>query len=225
MTALYTYQLYNSIKLHYSNEKYDYAKFGLNENKFTDESYQARADKFKFEKIWNHFGKYSEAKENLKHLFSSMFLFNPTTWIGDAADDLTKAEAFVVARVKYSENHFYSFKRDMEPIFNAIERSSNGKLGDYLTSDVVVNGQRYQQVPKIVELIPSKSVNPETAIILNFIFKYLPDENTKFQNPLWKSVSLRLNRFKTFMNVPDAELKQIGDYVSTRIGNLNQELK
>ena len=96
LNPLIVYQLYNSIKLHFTQKNYDYLKYKLNEKKFTLESYNQRPDKEFFKTISNRV----MYRNRLIPLLVSNFYYNNKIWVGD----LLK-EAPLKSTIEYRKYH------------------------------------------------------------------------------------------------------------------------
>jgi len=222
MTPLIAYQMYNSIKLHFNDAKYDYFKFKLNPKVFTASSFESRNDKYKFEKLSKQFENRTNAIEDLEMALSSWFLYNPTSWIGDIVDAPEKSFNYVAKRTIYRGNIGMAFKSDIDPVYVAIDLSHSGNFSDYLTPTAVVDGQEVRKFPKIIDMVAQHQILPETVMILNERYRFINNTDVLMaNNTIWKAVSGRLNKFKRFIKVTDKELVVCYDYIERK----NQEVR
>jgi hypothetical protein len=76
--ALFCYQYFHSVKLHFKQKKYDFRKYGLNKSKFD-------LDKFKNDNGRSLFVKLSETydEETIKDLININLFINPEIWVTD----------------------------------------------------------------------------------------------------------------------------------------------
>lgn len=212
MSSLLAYQLYNSLKLHFNNEKYSYATYGWNSNRFNMDTFRNRGDKPKFERLWNYYKSYEFADQKLLDILCTTFIYYPNYWIGDICENLDKLDAQAKNRNRYRLNHFEAFKKDLGPIISAIElsQSNNNSIRRYLETEIVIDGEIQYRIPPILDMIPQGSIQPETVVILDTIFPFLDKTGN---NQILKIVAHRIKKYKTFMNIPDDEYQQITRYI------------
>src|ERR1043165_446489 len=104
-SAFETYEIYVSIKAHFTDKKYDYHKF-RGKVKTSVDSFERRRDKFFFEKLGK---KYPKAQ--LVNFFVANFIRNPYLWIGDFVMDEIAEENYIQWR-KRTESLTYQFTED-----------------------------------------------------------------------------------------------------------------
>ncbi len=78
MTGYETFALFNSLKLHFNRESYDYFKYNGKSNISVD-AFENRRDKYHFHKLSR---KYTN-KEDMELFFVSNLVEKPNTWAGD----------------------------------------------------------------------------------------------------------------------------------------------
>lgn len=81
MDGYQTYQIYQSLKLHFTSD-YDAVKYNYRTAVKRD-TFERRRDRYFFEKLSRRFN-----KEKLIHYFTSNLIQNPSVWIGDMSDEI-----------------------------------------------------------------------------------------------------------------------------------------
>jgi hypothetical protein len=81
MTGYQTYQIYQSLKLHFTSD-YDAVKYNF-KTAVRQDTFERRRDRYFFEKLSRRF-----TKEKLIHYFTSNLIQNTSVWIGDMSDKI-----------------------------------------------------------------------------------------------------------------------------------------
>ena len=81
MNGYQTYQIYQSLKLHFTSD-YDAVKYNF-KTAVRQDTFERRRDRYFFEKLSRRFN-----KEKLIHYFTSNLIQNPSVWIGDMSDEI-----------------------------------------------------------------------------------------------------------------------------------------
>jgi hypothetical protein len=77
------FSIFNSVRLHYNQEKYDYFKYG--QTKISFEAFDVRPDKYSFVKLGRLFN-----ETDLPYFLSVNFYENPKGWVRDFFDESYK---------------------------------------------------------------------------------------------------------------------------------------
>lgn len=148
LTPLKCYQLYNSIKLHFSVARYDYFKYHLNENKFTQKALDEHTNANIFYKISDKF----LYQDRFIPLLVANLFHNPATWIGEIVDSSGVARGMEYR--KYLNALMPTFENDLQ---KAIFKNKMRKPEALFTLDSKVN---------FLNLLMKKEISPVTAAIL-----------------------------------------------------------
>ena len=90
----------------------------------------------------------------------------------------------------------YLFKEEIESIFT---KENFEKM-----FDISANCH-----PEILKLYFSKELSLETMVILDMILEYVKRFDKKLTDPVWESVSLRIKKYKPFLNIDVDRYKKI----------------
>jgi hypothetical protein len=180
LTPVIAYQLYVSIKLDFSQQKYDYHR-DLIITKAGQESLDARNDKSFF---YQTADKFLYQNRYIPLLASNLYL-NPKIWIKNlmSNDSIMNALAFR----KYMNNVLGSFETDLQKL----KYNSSIKLVDELYHPVYNTNY--------FTLLDSKSIHPITGAILNHLY-YGRIENTEWNQDSYINKSHYLSKLLKYID-------------------------
>jgi len=184
------YRCYLSLKNHFTKEHYDYHKYG-GKTRATHQAFYKRKDRFWFEK----FARQKTDKE-VEEFFVSNFVSSTdpgTMWIGDM---IKNGEARYVDWKKKVESLSYNFKEETTSVF------SDGNFDAMFHID----GSRH---PDILKEYLGGKVSLETMVICDRILGYREEWDKKLNDPVWETVSLKIKKYKPFLNIDVFRYKKI----------------
>lgn len=181
MTGYETFALFNSLKLHFNRESYDYFKYNGKSNVSVD-SFENRRDKYHFHKLAK---KYSN-KDDMELFLVSNFVEKPNSWAGDLlteeADDNYKKHQKVLQSLSYV------FENDCRRLFEDCENPNDlfkVNSGDY---------------PVVLKSTLQKVTQIETLCILNKILGFEPNWTARITDTIrWPEFRLRLLKYAAFL--------------------------
>ena len=189
VTPFETYQHYLSLKNHFTNPKYDFFKYGA-KTRASMASFNKRRDKYWFEKTSR---KYSD-KEVVDFLVSNFVSTdNPQNlWIGEI---INSGERKYADWMKRQQSLTYLFKEQSNELLsqNELENLFDCSKGH----------------PKILKRFLSGSISLETLAIYEIIFHFSKNFDKKLNDPVWESVSLKINKYIPFLNIDVFNHKKI----------------
>jgi len=184
------YRCYLSLKNHFTKEHYDYHKYG-GKTRATHQAFYKRKDRFWFEK----FARQKTDKE-VEEFFVSNFVSSTdpgTMWIGDM---IKNGEARYVDWKKKVESLSYNFKEETSSVF------ADGNFDAMFHID----GSRH---PDILKEYLGGKVSLETMVICDRILGYREEWDKKLDDPVWETVSLKIKKYKPFLNINVFRYKKI----------------
>jgi len=184
------YRCYLSLKNHFTKEHYDYHKYG-GKTRATHQAFYKRKDRFWFEK----FARQKTDKE-VEEFFVSNFVSTTdpgTMWIGDM---IKNGEARYVDWKKKVESLSYNFKEETSSVF------TDGNFDAMFH----VDGSRH---PDILKEYLGGKVSLETMVICDRILGYREEWDKKLNDPVWETVSLKMKKYKPFLNIDVFRYKKI----------------
>jgi hypothetical protein len=189
MSPFECYQHYLSLKSHFTNPKYDFFKYG-GKSRATITSFNKRKDKYFFEKSSR---KYSD--KEIVNYFLANFLAadNPqNVWIGEI---INSGERTYTEWMKRQQSLTYLFKEQSEELL------SETKLEDAFNCS--------KGHPPVLKKFLGGKIGIETLVIYDIIFLFVNVFDTKLIDPVWETVSLKIRKYKPFLNINVSDYKQL----------------
>ena len=189
VTPFETYQTYLSMKNHFTNRKYDFFTYG-GKSRATMTSFNKRKDKYWFEKTSR---KYSD--QEITDFLLANFVTADTPqnlWIGEI---INSGEKTYADWMKRQQSLTYLFKEQ------STELLSEEKLEE------VFNCSKGH--PIVLKKYLGGEISLETLTILEKIFSFVKNFDTKLQDPVWESVSLKIRKYLPFLNINVFNYKKI----------------
>ena len=177
------------MKNHFTNHKYDFFTYG-GKSRATMTSFNKRKDKYWFEKTSR---KYSD--EEITDFLLANFVTTDTPqnlWIGEI---INSGEKKYADWMKRQQSLTYLFKEQ------STELLSEKKLEE------VFNCSKGH--PIVLKKYLGGEISLETLTILEKIFSFVKNFDTKLQDPVWESVSLKIRKYLPFLNINVFNYKKI----------------
>ena len=189
VTPFETYQTYLSMKNHFTNRKYDFFTYG-GKSRATMTSFNKRKDKYWFEKTSR---KYSD--QEITDFLLANFVTADTPqnlWIGEI---INSGEKTYADWMKRQQSLTYLFKEQSTELLaeKKLEEVFNCSKGHPIVLKKYLGGE----------------ISLETLTILEKIFSFVKNFDTKLQDPVWESVSLKIRKYLPFLNINVFNYKKI----------------
>jgi hypothetical protein len=181
MTPFDTYKEYLAFKQHFTREKYDYFRYA-GKSKTSLQSFHKRKDRYFFEKMSR---KYSD--EQIKDFFLANFSHctNPhSLWIGEI--------------IRTGEENYNEWKKIQQSLFYQFKQQSEMMLSEYNLNKLFDCSRQH---PPILRLFLGGEITVETLVIWDKIFCYSKNFDKKLLDPIWEAVSLKIKKYKPFLNI------------------------
>ena len=189
VTPFETYQTYLSIKNHFSSPRYDYFKYGgRSRAKIT--AFNKRKDKYWFEKTSR---KYSD-DEIINFLLANFVTTdNPKNlWIGEI--------------INSGERTYSDWMRRQQSISYLFKEQSSQLLENQNLEKVLECKKGH---PIILKRFLGGDICLETFVIFDIIFAFSEKFDKKLKDPVWETVSLKIKKYKPFLNINVFQFKKI----------------
>lgn len=180
MSPFDVYRNYLALKKHFSDKKYDYFKYN-GKTRASIESFNNRRDKYWYEK--------TSRKLNDKEVvdfFVSNFVAasDPSSlWIGEL---INTGETNYKEWIKRQQSLSYLFRQQSEELL------LNRKLEDVFNC---LNGH-----PILLKKYMGGFLSIETLVIYDRIFEFRKNFDKKLLDPVWETVSLKIQKYNPFLN-------------------------
>jgi len=180
MTGYEAFGLYESLKLHFSKDSYDFFKYNGKTN-HSVQSFENRKDKYHFYKLSR---KYSN-KDDLIDFIVSNLMVSERLWVGDLLSE--DAEVRYRARKKTLQSLSYVFENDCKILFEDV-KDPNELIytdGDY---------------PVLLRKTLRNEITIETLVILNQILNFLPMWDKKITDDIrYPDFRRKLSKYAAFL--------------------------
>jgi len=181
ITGYEAFGMYHALKLHFTQESYDYFKYNGKTN-ITQSSFENRKDKWHFTKLSKKFSN----KDDLLMFLVSNFLNDSNVWIGGLLQD--EAEVVYKKRLKVVQSLSYTFENDCKNLFDGVQN------GNSLI--VVKDGEH----PILLKKTLQKVIEIETFCTLNKILGFLPMWKNKISDTIiWPDFYLKVTKYGCFL--------------------------
>ena len=183
------YRCYLALKNHFTKPKYDYIKY-RGKVRATNASFYKRKDRFWFEK----FARKKNDKE-VVDFFVSNFVYSTdpgTMWIGEM--------------IKEGEGRYQDWQKKIQSLSYIFKEEIN----------ILFEGKKVDEVfdcshghPPILKSYLGKKTSLETLVICDRIFEYRKDFDKKLDDPVWETVSRKIKKYSSFINIDVQRYKKI----------------
>ena len=191
MTGYEAFSLYQSLKLHFSQDSYDFFKYNGKSN-ISVTTFENRKDKYHFYKLSR---KYSN-KEDLINFIVANFIEDEKSWVGVLLQE--EADMNFRKRQKVIQSLSYTFENDCKLIFGDCILNPNEALktdGDY---------------PVLLTKTLQKVVQIETLCLLNQALGFFPMWTNKINDTIrWPTVRQKCVKYTSFLPQDSVKYKLI----------------
>ena len=189
VTPFETYQSYLSMKSHFTNRKYDFFRYG-GKSRATMASFNKRKDKYWFEKTSR---KYSDGEIVDFLLANFVTTDNPKNlWIGEI--------------INSGERTYADWMRRKQSISYLCKDESEKLLEENNLEQLFECGKGH---PIILKRFLGGDISLETFVIYDIIFSFSEKFDEKLFDPVWETVSLKIRKYKPFLNINVFNFKKI----------------
>ena len=189
MMPFEAYTCYLALKNHFTKDHYDYIKY-RGKTRATHKAFYKRKDRFWFEK----FSRQKNDKEVVEFFVSNFVsTTDPSTmWIGEMIKD---GEGRYTEWKKRVQSLSYIFKEEVDNLFdgNKVDEVFDCSKGH----------------PPILKSYLGGNTSLETMVICDKIFEYGKDFDQKLNDPVWETVSRKIKKYESFLNINVPRYKKI----------------
>jgi len=190
VTPIDVYKTYLAFKNHFTKKSYNYFKYG-GKSKASVQAYNKRKDRYFFERMSR-----KKSDEEIKDYFLANFVEcdDPDRlWIGEI---ISSGEDNLKSWMKRSQTMSYMFKTEVEVFVNK----------ENFQQLFTIKGQSH---PEVLKKYLQGALSIETMVILDIILEYVKNFDKKLEDPVWETVSLKIKKYKPFLNINVNKYKSI----------------
>ena len=184
------YKSYLGLKNHFTKQNYDYHRYG-GKSRASLESFYKRKDRFFFEKL----SRQKDDSEVIEFFVSNFVSCDDpqSLWIGEI---VRNGETNYTRWKKRVQSLSYTFRTEIENVF------SDKKFDEMF----YIDGTRH---PHIVREHLGKNLSLESLVILNKILGFKKEFDRRLDDPIWKFLSMRIDKYDSFIHIDVFKFKSI----------------
>ena len=188
-TGYAAFAMYNSLKLHFTSDSYDYFKYHGKTN-VSSATFLKRKDKYTFYKLSR---KYS--LEELRNFYVANFL-EGDKWVGE----MNNADG---------EEVYRKWQKTQQSLTYTFENDTMFLLADGNSPDTMLE-VKPNSFPLLMGMVQMKQVALETLVILNDILKFFPMWDKKIDDDIiWPDFKLKCEKYTPFLHYDKVKFKSI----------------
>lgn len=187
MTPHDCYRTYLAVKNHFTKDQFDFFKSNGKARASLD-TFNKRRDKYFFEKLAH----YKDDTEIVTYFVSYFVSSDKNSWVGDMVHDKGRTYEHYLLKIKDLEENF---KKESIYLFNENNLQS------------VFDCSKGH--PPVLRKFLSGKISIETMVIYDRIFLYGNNFDKQLDDPVWETVSLKIKKYKPFLNIDVFKYKKI----------------
>ena len=190
MTGYEAYCLYNSLKLHFNSDSYDYFRYN-GKISSSIEAFENRKDKYHFYKLSRRFTNDEQGRD----FIVANFVHDPNVWIGHLLTE--ESDIQYRKRQKVIQSLTYTFTNEIESLM------SQENPNDLLMSH---NGT----YPVLLSKLLHGDVSIETICIMNSLMNFVPMWDKKIDDTIhYPKISRTIKKYTPFIQFNQTNMKII----------------
>ena len=194
MIPLDVYRTYLSVRNHFTNDNYNFFKFG-GKTKASSSAFEKRRDRYIFDKVSKDY-----KDDEVALLFVSNFVAKEKFWIGNTLSEESR-NIYTMWRKKI-QSLSYIFENDVKAIIDEI----NDREIDFDSVFKIQDGQH----PIILRLTLADRVSLESFLILYKILDFFPQFNRRIEETIiWPDYYKKCVKYEPFVKVDMTRFKFI----------------
>jgi hypothetical protein len=190
MTGYEAFCLYNSLKLHFNSDTYDYFKY-KGKVSTSIEAFENRKDKYYFYKLSRRFTNAEQGRD----FIVANFVHDPNVWVGNLLTEESNIQ--YRKRQKVIQSLSYSFTNEVDSLMS--QENPNDLLmihdGDY---------------PILLTKLLHDDVSLETICIMNSLMNFVPMWDKKITDTIhYPKISRTIKKYTPFIQFNQTNMKII----------------
>jgi hypothetical protein len=181
MAPFECYKTYLALKNHFNKDSYDYFTYNK-KTRASLQSFYKRKDRFWFEKL----SRQRDEKE-IEDFFVSNFVScnDPETlWIGEI--------------IKEGEDRYRNWQKKVQSLSYIFKQESQSFFEENKFDDVFKCNKGH---PPLLKKFLSGKISLETLVIYDKIFMFRNNFDKKLKDPVWETVSRRIQKYSPFLHI------------------------
>lgn len=191
MTGYEVFGLYQSLKLHFTTDQYDYFKYN-GKSHISVEAFENRKDKWHFYKLSRRL----QNKDDMMDFIVANFVANDNVWVGEMLDE--QSDIVYRQRQKVIQSLSYIFQNDCDKLFSGVDNPNailQSESGDY---------------PILLTKALRKEIEIESICILNSLLGFVPMWASKITDTIrWPQYRRKILKYTPFIQFDKTKYKLI----------------
>ena len=189
MSPYDVYTTYLAMKKHFTDSKYDFFKYN-GKTRSSVAAFNKRRDKYFFERMSR---KLSDDEIKLYFIANFVATDDPSAiWVGEI--------------IQSGEKHFKNLTKKYQSITYTFSQECSDLFEEYKLPEVFDCSKGH---PPVLKRYLSGDLSVESITILDIIFDFSKKLDKKLQDPVWETVSMKIKKYKPFINIDVSKCKQI----------------
>ncbi len=190
MTGYEAYELFQALKRHFTQEKFDFFKYRGHINT-SKEAFENRKDKWHFYKLSRKFG----TKQELTDFLIANFLDNENIWVNNLL--VEEADIRYIEYRKVMQSLAYTFENDCISLFEDCKEPN----------DLLVTKGDY---PILLTKALRKEIHIQTLVLLNNILGFVPMWSKTITDTIrWPNYHMKMLKIASFLPQDSVRYKLI----------------
>lgn len=190
MTGYEAYELFQALKRHFTQEKFDFFKYRGHINT-SKEAFENRKDKWHFYKLSRKFG----TKQELTDFLIANFLDNENIWVNNLL--VEEADIRYIEYKKVMQSLAYTFENDCISLFEDCKEPN----------DLLVTKGDY---PILLTKALRKEIHIQTLVLLNNILGFVPMWSKTITDTIrWPNYHIKMLKIASFLPQDSVRYKLI----------------
>jgi len=191
ITGYEAFSLFQSLKLHFTSDSYDFFKYG-GKVKTSIDAFDKRKDKYHFHKLSRRL----TSREDLIDFLVANFIEDEGIWIGNLLTE--ESELIYRNRQKVIQSLSYIFQNDCQKLFKEVDNPN-----EVMTCN-------HGNYPELLKKTLRKEIQIETLCILNQIINFLPIWSAKISDTIrWPDYKRKIIKYAAFLPKDSVKYKLI----------------
>jgi hypothetical protein len=194
MTGFEVYQMYLSLKLHFTKDDYDFFKFN-GKTRASQESFEKRNDSYFFKKLASKY-----ERDRILEYFVSNFVSDNKGYIKDIIRP--SGERIYSDWKKRQQSFQYNFREEISNLLENIDSPYEENFNNLFTC---TKGNH----PKIIISYMRKEISVETLVVFDKCLNFSERMDTILTDPIWKQIKTQVVKYAPFLPIDCKKYKPI----------------
>jgi hypothetical protein len=190
VTGYEVYKMYLALRMHFTNDKYDYVKYRGKVNA-SEKAFEQRRDRYFFKKLATRYN-----QDQILNYLVANFMNDSNGYI----------QSFSIGNYErwkaQQESFCYKFRQDVDLLLTYFESPYQDKFDKIFE---VKEGSH----PPLLRHYLSGEISLETLVVFETCLRYIGKFDKQLKDPIWKSIKTKVLNYKPFLNIDCSKYRQV----------------